>query len=74
MEMICLKNTFCGQRQTKPAEQWSVEAALEIAKASVGATTAYSGIKTQQDLRNVASEIDALADAIQEALEGGEEE
>ncbi|MEZ2827791.1 hypothetical protein [Serratia liquefaciens] len=50
----------------------AVQAALEVAKASVGAATAFSGVKSQSDLRNVASEIDALADAIQDALEEDE--
>lgn len=47
----------------------AVQAALEIAKASVGAATDYAGIKSQADLKNVASEISDLADAIQDALE-----
>lgn len=52
----------------------AVQAALEVAKASVGSATTYSGIKSQGDLKNVASEIGNLADAIQDALEEDETE
>ncbi|MFK3659061.1 hypothetical protein ACI2I2_00890 [Scandinavium sp. NPDC088450] len=48
----------------------AVQAALEISKASVAASTANSGIRSQMDLRNVAQEVSTLADAIQDALEG----
>jgi len=48
----------------------AVQAALEISKASVSASTANSGIRSQMDLRNVAQEVSVLADAIQDALEG----
>ena len=47
----------------------AVQAALEIAKAAVSATTANSGIRSQMDLRNVSQEVATLADAIQDALE-----
>ena len=47
----------------------AVQAALEISKASVSASTANSGIRSQMDLRNVSQEVAALADAIQDALE-----
>lgn len=50
----------------------AVQAALEISKASVSASTANSGIRSQMDLRNVSQEVAALADAIQDALEIGE--
>ncbi|MCS2148127.1 MULTISPECIES: hypothetical protein [Scandinavium] len=50
----------------------AVQAALEISKASVSASTANSGIRSQMDLRNVAQEVASLADAIQDALEGAE--
>ncbi|MFJ5339893.1 hypothetical protein ACIPSD_12330 [Pectobacterium sp. CHL-2024] len=49
----------------------AVQAALEIAKASVGATTSLTGIKTETDLKTVAKEISALADAIQNSLKIG---
>ncbi|VEA68476.1 Uncharacterised protein [Serratia rubidaea] len=52
----------------------AVQAALEVAKSSVGASTTFSGVKSQGDLKNVASEIGALADAIQDALEEDEAE
>ena len=48
----------------------AVQAALEISKASVSASTANAGIRSQMDLRNVAQEVSTLADAIQDALEG----
>lgn len=48
----------------------AVQAALEISKASVAASTANAGIRSQMDLRNVAQEVATLADAIQDALEG----
>ncbi|WP_330985045.1 MULTISPECIES: hypothetical protein [Enterobacterales] len=48
----------------------AVQAALDISKASVSASTANSGIRSQMDLRNVAQEVSTLADAIQDALEG----
>ncbi len=47
----------------------AVQAALEIAKASVSSSTAISGIKSDFDLDNVTKKIGALADAIQGALE-----
>ncbi|ENO6835041.1 MULTISPECIES: hypothetical protein [Klebsiella pneumoniae complex] len=46
-----------------------VKAALEIAKAAVGATGANSGIKSGHDLDNVINKIDQLADAIQAAIQ-----
>lgn len=46
----------------------AVQAALEIAKASVSSTTAM-GVKSGYDLENVTKKIGALADAIQSALE-----
>ena len=47
----------------------AVQAALEISKAAVSATTANAGIRSQMDLRNVSQEVATLADAIQDALE-----
>ncbi|AMA31756.1 MULTISPECIES: hypothetical protein [Klebsiella] len=47
----------------------AVQAALEIAKASVSSTTAMGGVKSGYDLENVTKKIGALADAIQSALE-----
>ena len=51
----------------------AVQAALEISKVAVSSSTANSGIRSQMDLRNVAQEVASLADAIQDALEGYEE-
>nr|WP_213715764.1 hypothetical protein [Cedecea lapagei] len=47
----------------------AVQAALEIAKASVSAPSAFTGVKSSYDLQTVAAEINALADAIQAAIE-----
>ncbi|HBQ2427902.1 TPA: hypothetical protein L7M08_000461 [Klebsiella aerogenes] len=69
-----LKDYFSQYISEQERRLLAVEAALEIAKASVSAPTSYSGIKAQADLKNVAAEISNLADAIQEALEGDEEE
>ncbi|MBH3264902.1 MULTISPECIES: hypothetical protein [Serratia] len=46
----------------------AVQAALEIAKASVGVANAGTSSKVSVDLKAVASEISGLADAIQEAV------
>jgi hypothetical protein len=47
----------------------AVNAALEIAKASVGSSAGTDSIsKTKYDLKNVAEGIEELADAIQAAL------
>ncbi|TYL43899.1 hypothetical protein [Dickeya sp. ws52] len=46
----------------------AVQAALEIAKASASAPTAYAGVRTGVDLREIAAGINSLADAIQSAL------
>ncbi|POY55727.1 hypothetical protein F018LOC_01664 [Pectobacterium versatile] len=45
-----------------------VKAALEIAKASVGSTGAGTQSKVSVDLKSVANEIAALADAIEAAI------
>lgn len=47
----------------------AVQAALEIAKASVGSTGAGTQSKVSADLKAVASEISDLADAIQNAID-----
>ncbi|MBZ6385519.1 MULTISPECIES: hypothetical protein [Pantoea] len=47
----------------------AMEAAYEIAKASVGSVGAGTQSKVAADLKAVASSIDELADAIQAALE-----
>lgn len=47
----------------------AVQAALEIAKSSVSASSSYTGVKTGADLDFVAEKIEALADALQKALE-----
>lgn len=49
----------------------AVQAALEIAKASVGSTDAATACKTDLDLKYVTEQISGLADAIQEALKVG---
>ena len=49
----------------------AVQAALEIAKASVSSSSACGGVKSEADLRSVTKQISGLADAIQEALEKG---
>ncbi len=46
-----------------------VEAALEIAKASVGNANAATYSRTDDDLKHVANEISNLADAIEKALQ-----
>ncbi|ELQ5981166.1 hypothetical protein [Cronobacter sakazakii] len=46
-----------------------VEAALEIAKASVGHANAAPYSRTEDDLKHVAKEISNLADAIEKALQ-----
>ena len=46
----------------------AVQAALEIAKASVGSVGAASQSKVSADLKSVAAEISDLADAIQAAI------
>ena len=62
---------YFGIGATKEEKQrlLAVQAALEISKAAVSASTANSGIRTQMDLRNVSQEVASLADAIQDALE-----
>lgn len=62
---------YFGTGATKEEKQrlLAVQAALEISKAAVSASTANSGIRTQMDLRNVSQEVASLADAIQDALE-----
>lgn len=46
----------------------AVQAALEIAKASVGSTGAGTQSKVAADLKAVANEVSGLADAIQAAI------
>ncbi|HCJ7432691.1 hypothetical protein CJ200_15210 [Citrobacter freundii] len=46
----------------------AVQAALEIAKASVGSTGAGTQSKVAVDLKAVANEVSGLADAIQAAI------
>ncbi|HBI08780.1 hypothetical protein [Franconibacter pulveris] len=62
---------YYGERATdeQRKRQLAVAAALEIAKASVGAGNGISGARTEYDLQSVAKEIAPLADAIQAALE-----
>lgn len=54
--------------EAKQQRLLAVQAALEIAKASVSSATAISGIKSGYDLDHVINKIDALADAIQNAI------
>ncbi|EHG2952152.1 hypothetical protein J1J25_001230 [Salmonella enterica subsp. diarizonae serovar 53:r:z35] len=69
-----LKDYFARLTTDQERRVMAVEAALEIAKASVSAPSSYTGIKTDFDLKKVASEINALADAIQDALETDDDE
>ncbi|NTY85555.1 hypothetical protein FCH33_02030 [Serratia fonticola] len=62
--------TPLGQDEDAHRRLVAVNAALEIAKASVSAPTAYTGAnKTSADLGYVKDKIGELADAIQDALE-----
>lgn len=63
-----LKDYFSPHTSDKERRLIAVQAALEVAKASVSATSAYAGSKTKADLKNVAAEINELADSIQAAL------
>ncbi|EPT0356771.1 hypothetical protein [Enterobacter hormaechei] len=47
----------------------AVQAALEISKATVSSATAISGVKSGYDLEHVTKKVEALADAIQAALD-----
>ncbi|PXW40586.1 hypothetical protein DFO54_1162 [Erwinia sp. AG740] len=58
-----------GEGNDKRRRVIVVQAALEIAKASVGSTGAGTQSKVSADLKAVASEIDTLADAIMAAIE-----
>ncbi|MDM3316927.1 hypothetical protein OGV94_01340 [Citrobacter sp. Ce006] len=49
----------------------AVQAALEIAKASVGSSDAATACKTDVELKYVSEHVSELADAIQEALKLG---
>ncbi|EAO8631476.1 hypothetical protein CVF48_20830 [Salmonella enterica] len=69
-----LKDYFARLTTDQERRVMAVEAALEIAKASVSAPSSYTDIKTELDLKKVASEINALADAIQDALETDDDE
>ncbi|XUV82762.1 hypothetical protein ACREYP_04860 [Enterobacter sp. TMH.L2] len=69
-----LKDYFARLTSDQERRVMAVEAALEIAKASVSAPSAYTGVKTEYDLQKVASEINSLADAIQDALESDDDE
>lgn len=46
----------------------AVQAALEIAKATVGSPSSAAGSKTDRELKFVAEGVSKLADAIQDAL------
>ncbi|MFW5406255.1 hypothetical protein B7L52_017530 [Pectobacterium brasiliense] len=72
-----LDNYFAGtskteEEATKKAQRLlAVQAALEIAKASAGASTGSTRYdKVEYDLRYSAEKIKSLADAIQAALRG----
>ncbi|MBN3080052.1 hypothetical protein ACIPT4_03715 [Pectobacterium jejuense] len=58
-----------GEGNNKRRRILAVQAALEIAKASVGSVGAGTQSKVSADLKAVASEISDLADAIQEAID-----
>lgn len=65
-----LENYFGTQGNSQENRQrlLAVQAALEIAKASVGSTGAGTQSKVAADLKAAASEINHLADAIQATL------
>lgn len=70
-----LDNYFDGtsksdkEAQKKLQRLTAVQAALEIAKHSVGSVGAAEHSRVDQDLESVADKIEALADAIQKALD-----
>ena len=69
-----LENYFDGTSKTDVEAQKkfqrlaAVQAALEIAKHSVGSTGASTHSRVDDDLECVTAKIEALADAIQKAL------
>ncbi|MEQ9886210.1 hypothetical protein [Pectobacterium zantedeschiae] len=69
-----LENYFAGASKTeeeaiqKAQRLLAVQAALEVAKASVGSSDVCATCKTDVELKAVAQHISTLADAIQEAL------
>ncbi|MFJ5459003.1 hypothetical protein ACIPT0_17210 [Pectobacterium sp. CHL-2024] len=69
-----LDNYFAGTSKTeeeaitKAQRLLAVQAALEIAKASVGSSDVAASCKTDVELKYVAQHVSGLADAIQEAL------
>lgn len=65
------KYLFVGGVNSSPEQKRlaAVEAALEIAKASVGNWNASAYSKVNDDLQHVAKEIGNLADAIQAAID-----
>ena len=64
-----LENYFWENEGREKAKRLlAVQAALEIAKQSVGSTGQSSASRVDDDLNKVAKAISGLADAIQEAL------
>ncbi|ABU78285.1 hypothetical protein VEL88_002940 [Cronobacter sakazakii] len=57
-----------GVTQEQKQRLLAVQAALEIAKASVGGADASTGARTDAELKYVAELVSPLADAIQNAL------
>ncbi|MEY8769008.1 hypothetical protein AB6T85_00945 [Erwinia sp. ACCC 02193] len=63
------KNTPVGVTQEQKQRLLAVQAALELAKASAGASGANTRTdKVEEDLKHAAEKIETLADAIQKAL------
>lgn len=62
------KNTPVGVTQEQKQRLLAVQAALELAKASVGGSDASTGTRTDSELKYVAELVSPLADAIQNAL------
>ena len=56
------------EAQKKLQRLLAVQAALEIAKATVSSSTSTTAIRSGYDLDNVTVKVEALADAIQKAL------
>jgi len=74
MEIGMFKDYFSPTTTDQERRVLAVQAALEVAKASVSAPSAYaSGSKTKADLKNVSQEINELADAIQAAMKTEEQ-
>jgi hypothetical protein len=78
MEIDMLKDFYSwdstDMNEVKFKRLLAVQAALEIAKARVSATTSSVGGNVENDINSVASSIEALSDAILKVLEVKPEE